>query len=233
MTSSSLVLDIDRRSASSEFANGSRPAPGLDDRSPSKRLRLSDRATLFTEGERAAAVFYIESGAVALTRTTLDGRRQVLEILGPDSLCGLVTGKTYTATAETLAPTVALNIERTAIESSDHHQRNLARHLMRKVERFQHHTARLGRMSAVERVADFLLELPPADSTLAGSKTGKSSGDVRISPTQVDIADYLSLTHETISRTMAAFKRAGIIATPSRRRVTILDEPRLRALVLA
>lgn len=233
MTSSPLVVDVRRSRTSSEFQNGPPRAPGLDDRSLSKRLRLSDRATLFNEGERAAAVFYIESGAVALTRTSLDGRRQVLEILGPDSLCGLVTGKTYSATAETLAPTVVLNIERTEIENSDHHQRGLARHLMRRLERFEHHTARLGRMSAVERVADLLLELPPADTASIAPKAGKSSGDVRISPTQVDMADYLSLTHETVSRTMAAFKRAGIISAPSRRRVTILDEPRLRALVLA
>jgi CRP-like cAMP-binding protein len=82
-------------------------------------------------------------------------------------------------------------------------------------------TVLLGRMTAPERVAAFLIEmLERRDRTKA----------LDLPMARNDIADYLGLTIETVCRTLSAFKREGVIAIPSPHRIELLDRHALRSI---
>ena len=92
--------------------------------------------------------------------------------------------------------------------------------MLRDLAHAHGHTLRLGRLTASERVATFLLELfERRDRTKA----------LDLPMSRNDIADYLGLTIETVCRTLSAFKRAGVIGIPNPHRIELLDRGALEA----
>jgi CRP/FNR family nitrogen fixation transcriptional regulator len=154
-----------------------------------------------------------------------DGRRHIAEFCFSGDCFGLdgTGGRPYSA--EAVDDVIVMRYRRKPTEQLIDQNHALARLLreamLRDLAHAHGHTLRLGRMTAAERVATFLLELfERRDRT--------KSLDLPMS--RNDIADYLGLTIETVCRTLSAFKRDGTIAIPNPHRIELLDRDALEAI---
>ena len=181
-------------------------------------MSFSRNEELFGEEEPADFVYRVISGAVRTTRLLSDGRRQVAAFHLPGDVFGLELGEAHRFSAEAVADCEIALIRRSAVERLAEWDGAAARRLWRltarDLEQLQDHMVLLGRKSAVERVAAFLLEM--AERAPAGDGL-----DLPMSRT--DIADYLGLTIETVSRTLTQLERDGMIALPTSRHIVLHD----------
>lgn len=182
--------------------------------------------TIFGEGDELRCSYKIVSGAVRLSRVTEDGRRQIVEFRTAGDFVGFEWDGQYALSAEAVRDVVAVRFIRTRVdrmieERSDVRESLVA--LMREEIRSAHeHLITLGYQGAKERVANFLLQL--------ARKARVNDGEtLEIELGRQDVADYLGLTLETISRTLSEFKRIGAIGLPKRRQIKILSKAKLRA----
>jgi CRP/FNR family transcriptional regulator, nitrogen fixation regulation protein len=179
----------------------------------------------YGEGEPATYLYKIASGVARNFRMTAEGRRQIVAFYVPGDLFGFEVGDTHTLSAEAITDTRVRMIKRTAIVELAACDEDVAHHLWlslnREIRRDQEHILQFGR-PARARVASFLLEMarriPTADTEA-------------LSISRQDIADYLDLRIETISRTMTRFARSGVIALSGNRKITIRDPAALNQMV--
>lgn len=182
---------------------------------------------IYGEDEPADYAYRVVSGAVRICKMLSDGRRQIeaFHLLG--DVFGVELGDSHRFTAEAIADCVVLLVRRSALIGFAAHDAEAARSLwalaIRDLVRAQGHVLLLGRKTAQERVASFLLDLAHA----CGTRTGAA---IEIPMSRQDIADYLGLTIETVSRTMTAFEASGLIVMQTARQVELLDRAALRAL---
>jgi CRP/FNR family nitrogen fixation transcriptional regulator len=175
--------------------------------------RLSRDQELFGQGDKAACVYKVVSGAMRATRLLADGRRQVTEFHLPGDVFGIELGAEHTAGAEAICETVVVSARRSNL-SQDHDQAILLwRHAMGELQRSQAHLLTLGRRSAMERIAVFLVDL--VERTGAGEQ-------LSLPMSRQDIADYLGLTIETVSRTLTRMQAQGLVALGGCRKVRLL-----------
>ncbi|HEY8948718.1 MAG TPA: helix-turn-helix domain-containing protein [Rhizomicrobium sp.] len=183
--------------------------------------------TIFSDGEGAEYSYKVIEGAVRLSKVMLDGRRQIAEFALPGDMFGFEYGDNYALTAEAVTPVVVVRYHRTHIERlgdefSDIRQELIA-HLRHGWTSAQAHLVMLGRQSAKERVAAFLVSL--------ASHRGVEPGQALELPMgRQDIADYLGLTIETVCRTLTDFKATRVISIPDRHHVVIRNVEALEAL---
>lgn len=190
-------------------------------------LNLARGKTIFSDGEDSEYSYKVVEGAVRLSKVMLDGRRQIAEFALPGEMFGFEYGDAYALTAEAVTPVTVIryrraHIERLGNEFSDIQQELMA-HLRRGWTSAQAHLVMLGRQTAKERVAAFLLAL----AANRGVKNGRS---LDLPMGRQDIADYLGLTIETVCRTLTELKVAHIISIPDRHRIVIADMDRLEDL---
>lgn len=180
---------------------------------------------IHAQGESANKLYKVLTGAVRISQLLADGRRQIGGFYLPGEVFGLADDMPHGFTAETLVPTALLVIRRDSLMARMGSQPLLARELWRlttaELARTQQHLMVLGRKTAIERVASFLLDL-------AARQGGVD--DVLLPMCRQDIADYLGLTIETVSRMITRLEHMGLVALPAARRVRILDEEALRQL---
>ncbi|TBW37168.1 cyclic nucleotide-binding domain-containing protein [Siculibacillus lacustris] len=190
-----------------------------------KTQRLAGHDAIFYEGDPAERVYELLEGAVMLFKLLPDGRRQLVEIVGPDSLFGVVAGKAFDCNAETLTPCVVRILDRRELENSAEFQGHVSRCLRRQIERLHDHAVLLGRKSAFERVATFLMRFVPdrGVADCAGPRGDKDEQVVELTMTRQEIADFLGLTIETVSRVISDLKRRGLIAIEKQDRIRITD----------
>ena len=112
---------------------------------------------VFFEGDPANNIYEVADGSVMLYKLLPDGRRQVVEILGPGDLFGVPAGEVYDTSAETLTETLVHMISRKDAEGSDEIQQHMKKCLISQVQNLHDHAVLLGRKSAHERVASFLM----------------------------------------------------------------------------
>jgi CRP-like cAMP-binding protein len=197
-------------------------APG-----PTSTSIYAKRQTVFDEQHEADAIYQVISGAVILTRSTSAGHRQVLEVVGPGGIVGVVSGTHYGCRAETMTRTILRRITRHTVERSTGLQRTLGEALTRKLERLHDEASMRSRMSATECVAALILSLPRAEPE---TPVREGEADHRLALPQSDMASYLGLAIETVCRAMKNLKRVGAIQTPGRESIVILDGPVLARL---
>lgn len=140
----------------------------------------------------------------------------VVAILGKGDMFGITDQDNYDCTAEAIAPT-SIHI----MQATDGHfatRSQIIHNLQRQLEDARTHTVRLQRRSAEEKLASFLLSLPPV------GRPATPSGDERIMLSLTDAADYLSLRMATVSRVLSRFRQIGPISAKARGRFTILDK---------
>ncbi|WP_029350719.1 helix-turn-helix domain-containing protein [Bosea sp. 117] len=189
---------------------------------PAAHQRVAPHVTLLHEGDPARRIMEVVEGTVMLTKLLPDGRRQVVELLGPGDMFGFANGETYVCSAESLTSCVLVGHDRAALERDA----ALASRVLRRFEiqlcAMHSHALVLGRMSALERVAFFLMRLMP-EGMVSGST-------LHLAMTRQEIADFLGLTLETVSRAFSELKRRGIVALARADEVRIQDRGSVRRL---
>lgn len=183
---------------------------------------------LFLEGDPADRIFEVASGVLRLTRIMEDGRRQVIAFGYPGDTVGFPSDGLYHTDCDALVPSTLIVHRRAHLESPKGdpalHQR-LLRAALREISGMQDHFMMLGRKSSVEKLASFLLVL--------SARVGEPLGDydqVKLPMNRADIADFLGLTTETVSRTFTQLRKAKIIAVDHVNTVIILKPIALRCI---
>lgn len=198
---------------------------GLARSTRAKTQRFEAHDVIFYEGDPADRVYELVEGAIMLYKLLPDGRRQVVEILAPRALFGLSGGKLQDTNAETLTAATVRVVDRREAESSFDLQCDISRCLMAQIETLHDHAVLLGRKSAAERVASFLMHFVPNRGVTgcAGPVPGRDDKLVPLTMTRQEIADYLGLTIETVSRVISDFKRRGLIVAEKQDRLRLTD----------
>jgi CRP-like cAMP-binding protein len=154
----------------------------------------------------------------------VDGRRQVGAFHLPGDIFGFETGDEHTFSAEAITDCKIIVIKRSAVMALAARDNDVARQMWeltaRELQRVQKHSLVLIK-TAEERVAGFLLEM--ADRVASG-------GTVELPMSRQDIADYLGLTIETVSRSLKLLEDAAAIEVARRRRILLRNRPALRRL---
>ncbi len=193
-------------------------------RSPHFEIRrLAAREALFSRYEPAGRLHEVRHGVVMIHRSLADGRRQIVDIVGPGRLFGFSAGPRHDCTAQALTDTVVLSVESHAVDTDPGLALRARRAMVEEIGRLRDLALLLGRKSAIERVASFFLVLAEA----AG--VGMSGSGLLVLPvTRAEIGDHLGLTIETVSRNVTRLKRQGIIGLARGEVITITDAGALR-----
>lgn len=173
---------------------------------------------IYAPGDKAGTFYHIEFGAVRVHRLLADGRRQVIAFHLAGETFGFEADGTHSFFAEAITQTGLRSISRSANDEATPDLLTLA---LRGMLRAQEHIMMIGRQTAVERIAGFLLDM-------AERQGGLEHFDLPMS--RLDIADYLGLTIETVSRVFAKLRSAGLIKLRSIRCVEISKHDALSSL---
>jgi CRP/FNR family transcriptional regulator, nitrogen fixation regulation protein len=172
------------------------------------------KAEIFYENQPAEYLYKVISGTVRTYKSLSDGRRKIGAFYMPGDFFGLETG-CHAFSAEAITDAEVLAIKRDGLVALAAKDNKVASRLWslasRELERV-HRQILLLVMSAEERVAGFLCEMADRFSTEDG---------IELPMSRQDIADYLGLTIETVSRTLTHLERAAVIALPTSRRVVL------------
>jgi CRP/FNR family transcriptional regulator, nitrogen fixation regulation protein len=181
--------------------------------------------TIFSEGEDAEYSYRVMTGAVRLSKMMPDGRRQIAEFALPGDFFGINWLQDHALTAEALTEVTLICYGRGRLERLGDENREIRAELFSTLRHdlwaAQNHLVILGRQSANERVASFLVQLMQR-----GKQVDKRAIDIPM--TRQDIADYLGLTIETVCRSLTKLKQAGIIDIPSRHEIVVRNTAALR-----
>ena len=174
------------------------------------RLNVQPQQTVFQEGDPAEHVFNVTSGVVKLYKLLLDGRRQITGFLLPGDFLGLASHDGYSYSAEAVNNVSLCRFPRhrlgAAFDRFPHLRRRLFDIANDELVAAQDQMLLLGRKTALEKVASFLLHLSEREQ-----RRGAWPGSLDLPMTRGDIADYLGLTIETVSRTLSQLKRDAMI----------------------
>jgi CRP-like cAMP-binding protein len=192
------------------------------------RRTLQPRQHLFMEGDARNHVYVVKSGAVCLYRMLRNGRRQVVGFKLPGEFVALGDGPHYRYCAEAIGATEVRSFQtwifHAAAAKDPRFLLKLYEAVARDLARTQDQAVSVGQRDADGSVAAFLLNL-------AGRSLPTDSGGVLSLPmSRADIADYLGLSLETVSRIFTSFKRLGLVALRGRRGVRLIDRAALRAI---
>jgi CRP-like cAMP-binding protein len=181
-------------------------------------------AEIYGENEPAEYLYKLVSGSVRTSKILNDGRRQIGEFYMPGDIFGLEMGNDHSFSAEAITDAKVIVIKRSAVEALAKRDNDVARQLWattgRELQRMQEHILLIIK-SAQQRVAGFLLEM---------AERIKSTTEVELPMSRQDIADYLGLTIETVSRTLTILENNSAIALPSSRRIVLRNHAALRRL---
>jgi CRP-like cAMP-binding protein len=179
---------------------------------------------IYGEGEPADYVYKVLHGAVRRYRLLSDGRRQIGGFYLPGDMFGLEPGEEYGSSAEAIADSSVLAIRRSTLLRSAERDSEIARSLWSltacELRRSQDHALLLIK-SARERLAAFLLDMA---ERLAGK------GTIELPMSRQDIADYLGLTIETVSRILTQFSETCVITLVASRQIRLRDRSMLSKL---
>ncbi len=189
------------------------------------RARLAQHSHIFREGDSSDRIYQVIEGAVMLYKLLPDGRRQVVELLGPGDVFGLTDSPQHECSAETLVAGCVRVFDRAAVESSPQLLRSISHCLRVQICALHEHAVLLGRKSALERLASFLLRCIPDRGGIGckGPLLDKDTANIRLRMTRQEIADYLGLTIETVSRAFSELRRRGLVTTEKIDEVLVKD----------
>lgn len=195
-----------------------------------RRIRLKDGETISFACGGAPTLLNVISGFVKLVRALPDGRTQILGFREMGDFLLLGTARQQTVTVEAVGPVQACRFSWSRLKGQlQMHPQALALLLSKsqeQLEGMQSHLFDLGRKNARERVASFLMRYGIARD---GSQ-GRRNLDAHLLLTRGEIADFLGLTTETVSRTLAQMVKEGLVALGRAQNIYVLDRDRLRFL---
>lgn len=179
------------------------------------RIAYAKNEEIYGQDDEADMIYRVVSGAVRTSRLTSDGRRQIGAFYGPGDLFGLEMAGRHRFGAEALADSVVTVVKRSAARRAggEELERMIWNAAMAELERTQDHLMLLGRKNACERVASFLL----------GVAEGHTGPVTDLPMGRQDIADYLGLTIETVSRMVTQLQEDRVVEFSGCRKFRILD----------
>ena len=184
--------------------------------------RIEAHQTIFSEGDPATSVFNVTSGTVKLYKLLADGRRQITGFLFGGDFLGVSVNDRYAYTAETVSVTTICRFPRRKLDGLMEEFPKLQRRLLglasTELAAAQDQMLLLGRKTAREKIASFLIML-----SQRASRRGQRDNPVSLPMGRADIADYLGLTTETVSRTFTQLKSSGVIMLRENNRVELGD----------
>ena len=178
-------------------------------------------AEIYGENEPAEYLYKVISGTVRTYKVLNDGRRQIGAFYLPGDMFGLEIGDEHTFSAEAIVDSKVMVIKRSSVISLAARENDVARQLWTmtagELQRVQDHIMLLVK-TAQERVAGFLLEM---------AKRAPAGNEIDLPMSRQDIADYLGLTIETVSRTLTQLENSAAIAVPTSRRIVLRNRAAL------
>jgi len=190
------------------------------------RLQIAQNQTIFTEGEPVDHAYKIVSGVVRLCKHLPDGGRQIAQFLFPGDYFSFVSLGDHGFSAEAVSDVTLLSFQQKQIERLCRDRPDLRTRLFeilsQRVCDIQKHLTMVGRQTARARVAAFLL--------LLAERSSADGMRLDVSMNRQDIADYVSLTMETVSRTLSLLKRSRLIEAPVLHRIELRNVDALRVL---
>jgi CRP/FNR family transcriptional regulator, anaerobic regulatory protein len=191
-------------------------------------FRLGRGQPLFHEGDPASRVFTITRGTLKLYKLLPDGRRQVTGFMHPGDFLGVSVEDDYAFTAEALEQAQLCAFPRSRFDdfTEDHTEmeRELYRRAAHELAAAQQQMVLLGRKTASERLASFFVLLMERSERSGGAP----ARFIDLPMSRSDIADYLGLTKETVSRVLAQLRNKRLIRLETIDRIEILDHAGLK-----
>lgn len=213
---------LPQTSARIQWANsnwGQRPADPLD--AIATPAALDRDQPLFREGDSADNVFEVTSGIIRVFKLLPDGRRQIIGFLETGDFLGLSFNENYLYTAEAVTPASVRRSRRrldALIDENQEVRRRLMAITANELLTAQDQMVLLGRKTAKEKLCTFLMNL-----SRKAARRGLNATRISMPMGRADIADYLGLTIETVSRTITCLKTAGLIRLLENHKVELAD----------
>ncbi len=196
-----------------------------------ERLQLGARDPLFRQGEAATHIYTLTDGTARLTRVLPDGRQAAIGFRFPGDILGFTPGAEHAFGAETLTEATVCRLERKRLDTLFRRYPVLERRFLelcaRELAATQDHVLALGRFTAEERCAAFLMSLIEAQE-----KRGHRGPVFDLPATRADIGEFLGLTLETVSRSISAFRKRGWIRLHGQSGLEPIDREALAALAV-
>ncbi|WP_456636879.1 helix-turn-helix domain-containing protein [Bradyrhizobium sp. USDA 10063] len=187
-------------------------------------FQYARNAEIYGEGDEAEYLYQVISGTVRTYKMLEDGRRQIGGFYLPGDVFGFEAGETHSSSAEAVNGAQVLIVKRSAVMLRAEREKDLAQQLWdattRELQRFRNHMLLLIK-TAEERVAGFLLDI---------ARRTASTASIELAMSRQDIADYLGLTIETVSRTFTQLEQSGAIALATSRRIELRNRAALNRL---
>ena len=203
-----------------------RPTPTGKAPTGMQMLLIKDEE-LFAEGDEAEFFYQVVSGAIRSYKLLSDGRRQIDAFHLCGDIFGLEAGNEHRFSAEAIGNATVVAYRRSRLGSLIQDDAAFRDRIMtatlRSLERAQDHMLLLGRKTAQEKMATFLLDM--------AERLSKDDEHFDLPMQRSDIADHLGLTIETVSRTLTQFARSGLIRLlPAGRSIGLCNKMALRGL---
>src|SRR5689334_5941626 len=191
------------------------------------QMMLAKGEELFAEGDDAECFYQVVTGAIRSYKLLSDGRRQIDAFHLPGDFFGLEAGSEHRFSAEAVgdAQVVAYRRSRLSalIEDDAAFRDRIMAATLRSLQRAQDHMMLLGRKTAQEKLATFLLDM--------AERISEDEEHFDLPMQRADIADHLGLTIETVSRTLTQFARSGLIRLmPAGRSIGLCNKMALKNL---
>jgi CRP-like cAMP-binding protein len=212
-------------------ARGIRPMPPVNSHPSVNSIELmgapmpfARNTEIYGENEPAEYLYKVVSGSVRTYKVLNDGRRQIGAFYLAGDVFGLEVGEEHTFSAEAIVDSKVLVIKRSMVVGLAARQTDVAHQLWTmtagELLRVQDHILLLIK-TAQERVAGFLLEM---------AARGTAGNEIDLPMSRQDIADYLGLTIETVSRTLTQLENSATISVPTSRRIVLRNRAALNRL---
>lgn len=187
---------------------------------------------LFWEGDRSEFVYKLLHGAIKGYKLLSNGRSQIARFAIGGDLLGHPAFDSYVYTAEALSRCEVLQFPRRRFELTAEQDPQLRKALGALLAQELHETQKqvllLGRMAAMERVSQFLVDFAERAGGPIRPDAEGGAQLVELPMTRADIADYLGLTIETVSRIFSRFRRGGLIELPKPNVIRFRDPARFQ-----
>jgi CRP/FNR family transcriptional regulator len=192
----------------------------------------ADGETIFEQGDEPRHMFNLTEGTIRLVKLLPNGRRQIVGFVFPGDMLGLSNHGAYTCSAEAIGPVTLCRFPREKLLALLEEFPNLKSRLLDiaadELSQAQEQMLLLGRKSPVEKLASFLSRLQGENQRCGGMESR-----IDLPMGRADIADYLGLTIETVSRTFTRLRNDGIIRLEGANHVVVADEDALQDLAEA